>query len=277
MSNDKNILTKTNDGYVVELFAKDEIKNEFFDIAEGLSILKIDNNENEDEQYLSYKKIIEKMNYRPIIVNALEIEKNIKTQLRAILRASKDGDVSIVFSKIATVDEMRQYKEFLEECKSELEIEKIPYKKHIKIGAVVEIPSAALMSYGIAKECDFLFIDINSLTNYTFGMKKNNKESKLYEKFQPGVIKLVKHTIEGAHDAGIFCGICGDVVENNLYMPLLIGLGLDQFSMNANYIEVARKMISELDKTECKYLVEEILQLRTIENIEKKLKQFIQN
>ena len=276
MSNDKNVLTKTNDGYVVELFAKDNMNNEFLDIIEGLSILSTNNNKNEDEQYSNYKKIIKKMNYKPVIINIPEIGKNIKMQIRAILKAAKYGDVSIIFSKIATVEDLQKYKQILEECKKELEIEKAIYKEHIKIGAVVEIPSSALMSYGIAKECDFLFIDINSLTKYTFG-KNDNEESKLYEKFQPGVIKLVKQAIEGAHDAGIFCGICGDVVENNLYMPLLIGLGLDHFSMNSNNITTARKIISELDKTECKYLVKDILQLRTIEDIEKKLKQFIQN
>jgi len=281
MSNDKIIVTKTNDGYVVEIFAKEKVNNEAIEIIEGISILQCEKNVVEEEQYSRYKKIVDKMDDMPIIIKVSEIGKEpqlLKSQIRAILRVAKDADVSIIFPEIATLNELKQYKDILEQCKSELDKENIPYRKHIKIGIVVEIPSAALMSYGLSRECDFLFIDINSLTNYTFGVKNNNaKKSDLYEKFQPGVIKLVKQAIEGAHDAGIFCGICGDVVENNLYMPLLIGLGLDQFSINSENILNTRKIISELDKTECKYLVEEILQLRTIEDIEKKLKQFTQN
>ena len=123
----------------------------------------------------------------------------------------------------------------------------------------------------IARECDFFFIDIDSLTNNTFGNKKNTE---LCKKFQPAVIKLVQQTIEGAHDAGVFCGICGQVVENELYMPLFIGLGLDQFSIDANNIPKIRRVINDLDKSDCKELVEEIFQERTLEEIEKKLKLF---
>lgn len=126
------------------------------------------------------------------------------------------------------------------------------------------------MSYELARECDFFFIDTNSLTKYTFGNKE--KMSNMYTKFQPAVIKLVKQAIEGAHDAGIYCGISGDAIENELYIPLLIGLGLDQFSLETKNIENARKVIGRLDKYDCKELVEEILQLRTLEEIENKLK-----
>ena len=275
------MITKTNDGYVVELFAKAKINSKVEEDAEGISILEPEKNLVEDELYSSYREIAEKMEDRPVILKAPELEKEttaLKTQLRAMLRAAKHGDISIMFSQIATVAELNEYKEILEECKQELEAENTPYKKHMKIGIVIEIPSAALMSYTIAKECDFVFIETNSLTNYTFGnKKKNQKNTELYAKFQPGVIKLVQQAKQGAHDAGIFCGICGDVIENELYMPLLIGLGLDQFSMDSQNIIKARKVISELDKSDCKELAKEILELRTIEDIERKLKQFIQN
>ena len=277
MSNDKEIITKTNDGYVVELFAKVAMKSKIEDELEGISILEPEKGLVEDELYSAYAEIVDKMDYKPVIIKAPEIQKEIKvfkTQIRAMLRAATHGDLSIVFSKISTVEEIREYKRILEESQNELEAENTPYKKHMKIGIIVEVPSVALMSYEFARECDFFFIDTNSLTNYAFGSKKNTG---LYKKFQPAVIKLVQQAIEGAHDAGIFCGICGEAVENELYMPLLIGLGLDQFSIEANNIPKVRMLIHELDKSECRELVEEILQQRTLEDIERKLKQFTQD
>ena len=125
MSNDK--ITKTNDGYVVEIFAKTkkEIGKEILDTAEGVSILDIEKNKTEEEQYLIYKDIAEKMEYSPVVIRICEREKDItklKIQLRAILRAATSGDVSIVFSMIPSVDGLKDYKQILEECKTELKI-----------------------------------------------------------------------------------------------------------------------------------------------------------
>lgn len=278
MTKDKDLVTKTNDGYVVELFANIKSENEIQDIIEGISILEPKMNLVEEEQQEKYKEVVEKMDYRPVIIKAPEMEEErlvIKTQLRAILRAAKHGEVSIVLPKISSVTELKEYKEIIEECQNELESENTPYKKHIKLGVIVEIPSVALNSYELAKECDFFFIETNSLTKYTFGAKE--KKHDLYTKFQPSVIKLVQQAIEGAHDAGIFCGICGEVVENELYIPLLIGLGIDEFSINSKNITKTRTIISELDKSDCKDLAEEVFQLRTLEDIDNKLKQFMQS
>lgn len=275
MSNDEEIITKTNDGYVVELFAKTGIKSKINNKLEGISILELDECLIEDELYDTYAEIVDKMDYNPVIIKAPEIQKEIKifkTQIRAMLRAASHGDLSIVFPKVSTVEEIREYKRILEECQNELENENTQYKKHMKIGIIVEIPSVALESYELARECDFFFIDTDSLTNYTFGNKKNTE---LYNKLQPSIIKLLQHTIEGAHDAGIFCGICGKVVENELYMPLLIGLGLDQFSVEENNVAKVRMTINQLDKSDCKELVEEIFQQRILEDIERKLKQYM--
>lgn len=275
MSNDKNIITKTNDGYVVEIFAKTkkQIEEEIGEIAEGISILDSKQNKTEEEQFLIYKEIVERMEYSPVVIETCELQKDetiLKIQLRALLRAAKEGDVSIAFPKISSTIELKEYKGILEQCKYELEKEGITYKKHIKIGVIVEIPSAALMSYELARECDFFFIDTNSLTQYTFGNKE--KMTNMYTRLQPAIIKLIQQAIEGAHDAGIYCGICGEAIENELYIPLLIGLGLDQFSLETKNIEKTRKVISELDKYDCKEIVEDILQLRTLEEIENKLK-----
>ena len=275
MSDDKNIITKTNDGYVVELFARMGIKEKVEDGLEGISILEPAKGLVEDELYSIYSEIVDKMDYNPVIIKAPEMEKEImvfKTQIRAILRAAAQGDVSIVFSKVSSVEEIKDYRQILEQCQKELEAENTPYRKHMKIGVVVEIPSVALMSYEIARECDFFFIDTDSLTKYSFG---NKKDKKLSEKMQLPLIKLLQHTIEGAHDAGIYCGITGQVVENELYMPLLIGLGLDQFSIDKNNISKVRVFLHQLNKSDCKELVEEINQQRTLEDIETKLKIFL--
>lgn len=277
MSNDKEIVTRTNDGYVVELFAKTAMKNKIDDGLEGISILEPDKGLVEEELFSRYIEIVEKMDYKPVIIKTPKIEKEItvlKTQIRAMLRAASQGDLSITFPQISTIEEIKEYKRIVEECQKELGQENTPYKKHMKIGITVEIPSVALMSYEFARECDFFFIDTNSLTDYAFGGKKNNE---LYKRFQPAVIKLVQQAIQGAHDAGIYCGIVGDAIEEELYMPLLIGLGLDQFSIETNNIPKVRVLIHKLDKSECKELVEEILQQRTLEDIERKLKQFVQD
>ena len=276
MSNDKIIITKTNDGYVVELFAKikNNVKNEVKEVAEGVSVLEIKKNQTEEEQFLIYKKIVEEMEDNPVTIKAIEKGKDIlalKTQIRAILRAAICGDLSIAFSKIASVTDLIEIKEILEECKNELEKEDKQYKKHIKIGTVVEIPSAALMSYEIARECDFLFIETNNLTNYIFGGKYDDSEM---AKFQPAIIKLIRFATKGAHDAGIYCGICGDIAENALYIPLLIGLGIDEFSIEQEKISNIRKIINGLERYECKELAEEVLQMRSIEEIDKKIRQF---
>lgn len=271
MSNDKKTVTKTNDGYVVELFAKvkQEINEEIMDVSEGLCLLDIIPNKTEEEQFLIYKEIIEKMDYSPVIIKTLDKEKSedlLKVQIKALLRAGKYGDLSIIFPKISTLAELKEYKDILEVCKVELKAKDIPYKNNVKTGIVVEIPSAALMSYELSRECDFLFIETNSLTNYTFGRNTNGS--------QTAIIKLIKLTTEGAHDAGIFCGICGDIVENELYIPLLIGLGIDEFSMDVKNISRVREVINKFDKYDCKELAEEVFTLRSIEEIEKKLKQF---
>lgn len=277
MANDESIITKTNDGYVVELFVNTTTEEKVEDNYEGITILEPAKSLVEDDLFEIYKEITDKMDDKPVTVKTPEIAKDIiplKTQLRALLRAAKWGDLSIVFPKVSTIIELKQYKEVLEECKNELELENTEYRKYMKYGIIIEIPSAALMSYEMARECDFFLIDTNSLTNYAFGNKKNPDLAKT---FQPTIIKLIQQTTEGAHDAGIFCGICGNATENELYIPLLIGLEIDEFSMDSQKITKARNIISELDKSDCKELVKDVIQLRTLEDIERKIKQFTQD
>lgn len=277
MTNDENLLTKTNDGYVVELFVKTTTDEEIKESFEGITILEPSTQITEDDLFDIYKEIVEKMDYKPVTIRTPEIGKEItiiKSQLRAMLRAAKYGDLSIVFSQIATVSEFREYMQLVEECKKELENENTEYKKNIKMGIIIEIPSSALMSYEIARECDFFLIDTNSLIKYTFGNKKNID---IDSKSQIVIIKLIQQAIEGAHDAGVFCGICGDILDNVSYIPVLIGLGIDEFIIDVKNIEKTRNIICKLDKSDCKELMEEIFQLRALEDIEEEIRKFNKN
>ena len=283
--------------------------------AEGIGLFRSEflymdseNMPTEEEQFNSYKEVAEKMQGRTVIIRTLDVggDKDLKylrlekeanpflgyrairlcldnislfkTQLRAILRASNFGNLSIMFPMISSIEELREAKKILEECKKELDIEKVPYKKDIKVGIMIEIPSAALVAKGLAKECDFFSIGTNDLIQYTVAVERGNeKVSKLYTKYHPAVINLIKQSIDGAHEAGIFCGMCGEAAGDELYIPLLVGLGLDEFSMNANSILKSRKIISELEKTKCEELAEEILKLTSAEEAKSVLQKFIKN
>ena len=262
----------------------------------------------EESQFEVYKNVAEMMQDKEVIIRTLDIggdkelkylklekEANpflglrairlcldnlplFKTQLRAILRSSAFGKIEIMFPMISSIDELRQAKKVLEECKKELDNENIEYNKNIKVGIMVEIPSAALIADKLAKECDFFSIGTNDLIQYTVAVERGNEKiSKLYTKFHPSVIKLIKMAIDGAHSANIICGMCGEAAGDLFYIPLLIGLGLDEFSMNSNSLLNARKRINNLDKAECVKLSEEILQLSSAEEVEERLKEFKEN
>lgn len=313
----KNVETKTKDGYKVELVSNigtpADVELVLKNTAEGIGLFRSEflymdseNMPTEEEQFLSYREVAEKMNGKTVIIRTLdiggdkelkylELEKEanpflgyrairlcldnialFKTQLRAILRASHYGNLSIMFPMISSIEELQEAKKILEECKKELDSENIPYKRGIKVGIMVEIPSAALIAHGLARECDFFSIGTNDLIQYTVAVERGNEKiSKLYTKYHPAVIKLIKESIEGAHDAGIFCGMCGEAAGDELLIPLLIGLGLDEFSMNSNKILKARKIINQLDKEKCRKLAEEVLRLSSANEVEKKLRKFM--
>ena len=260
----------------------------------------------EEEQFQSYKKIAESMKEKLSIIRTLDaggdkdipylnLEKEdnpflgyrairlclgnpemFKIQLRAILRASYYGNLAIMFPMISTIDELRQAKQILEECKKELEEQNVKYKKDIKVGMMIEIPAAAIMAEVFAKECDFFSIGTNDLIQYTMAAERGNtKIANLYTKNHPAVIKLIKNTIDAAHQNGIFCGMCGEAASNFQYIPLLIGMGLNEFSMNSSAILQAKKTITELNKKDCEKLVDEVLQFSSDKEVEKRLKEFI--
>lgn len=260
----------------------------------------------EDEQFENYKKVGEIMGNKLSIIRTLDAggDKNIpylnlekednpflgyrairlclsnidifKTQLRAILKASVYGNLAIMFPMISTIDELRSAKSVLEECKKELDNQNIKYNKEIKVGMMIEIPASAIMAEYFAKECDFFSIGTNDLIQYTVAVERgNSKVANLYTKNHPAVIKLIKHTIDSAHNNGIFCGMCGEAASNFQYIPLLIGMGLNEFSMNSSSVLQAKKTITKLNKNDCEKLVYEILQLSSDKEVEKRLKEFI--
>ena len=259
----------------------------------------------EEEQFESYKKIAQGMKEKLSIIRTLDaggdkdipylnLEKEdnpflgyrairlclgnvemFKVQLRAILRASSYGNLAIMFPMISTIDELRKAKEILNECKSELDAKNIPYNNDIKVGMMIEVPAAAIMSETFAKECDFFSIGTNDLIQYTVAAERGNtKIANLYTKNHPAVIKLIKQTIDAAHNNGIFCGMCGEAASNVHYIPLLIGLGLDEFSMNSSAILETKKIITHLERSKCEELTKKVLMSISDKEVEEILKGF---
>lgn len=260
----------------------------------------------EEEQFKAYKKIAENLENKEVVIRTLDIggdkdlkymklpkEENpflgyrairvcldnidlFKVQLRAILRASAYGEISIMLPMISSIEELRKSKEIIEEVKKDLKAKSIKYNENIKIGIMIEIPSSAIMAEEFAKECDFFSIGTNDLIQYTIAVERGNeKVANLYTHFNPAVIRLIKSAIDGAHKNGILCGMCGEAAGDIKFIPLLIGLGLDEFSMNANKILKARKLITSLDYSKCKILAEEILKLVSTQEVKEKLENFL--
>lgn len=244
----------------------------------------------EEKQFEFYKEIALAMGDRPVTIRTLDIggdkeveylgldeeenpflgyrairicldrEELFKPQLRAILRASDFGNLKIMFPMIATHGEIVKAKEILETCKSELIAEGKSFDPEIKIGIMIEIPAAAIMSDVLAKEVDFFSIGTNDLIQYTIAVDRmNDKLSSLYSYFDPSVIRLINMTIEGAKKSGIPVGMCGSMASELQLTELLIGLGLDSFSVTSGSILSVRKNIIIANKDECQKLVPSVL------------------
>ncbi len=261
----------------------------------------------ENEQFEAYKKVAERLKNKKIVIRTLDIggDKDLKymklpkednpflgyrairifldntnlfkVQLRAILRASSYGNLSIMLPMISSIEELRESKKIIQEVKEELTEKGVPFNPNIEIGIMIEIPSAALMAEELAKECDFFSIGTNDLVQYTLAVERGNeKVANLYTHFNPAVIRLIKSAIEGAHKNNILCGMCGEAAGDLAFIPLLVGLGLDEFSMNANKILQVRKLIKQLNLTDCQKLANETLKLSTTEEIKEYLMKTLQ-
>ena len=196
-----------------------------------------------------------------------------KTQLRALLRASVYGNLKIMFPMISNLQELREAKAVLEECKEELRKEKIDFNDKVEVGIMIEIPSAAIISDVLAKEVDFFSIGTNDLIQYTIAVDRmNEKVSYLYDFFNPAVLRLINMVIDNAHKEGKYVGMCGEMAGKTELIPLLLGMGLDEFSMSVSSVLKARGTIRNLKYEDCRKLVPKAMKLGTSVEIKKFLK-----
>lgn len=252
----------------------------------------------EEEQFDAYKTVLERMKGKPVVVRTLDIggdkelpylelpkEMNpflgfrairlclemqdmFRTQLRALLRASTYGNLKIMFPMIATLGEFRQAKEILLEEKEKLQMEGTKVSDNIEVGMMVEIPSSAVSADLFAKEVDFFSIGTNDLIQYTLAADRmNERVSYLYQPYNPAILRLVHMVIQAAHKEGKWVGMCGEMAGDEIAIPILLGLGLDEFSMSATSILKARSQIRNLSKEDIEKHMDAILSMSTAEEV----------
>jgi len=253
----------------------------------------------EEEQYIAYREVAEKMKNKPVVIRTLDVggdkeldylnlpkEMNpflgyrairlcldkvdiFKTQLRAILRASAYGNIKIMFPMISSIEELRAAKSVLEEVKNELLKENRPFNENLEVGIMIEIPAVAIISDLLAKEVDFFSIGTNDLIQYTTAVDRmNEKISHLYNPFHPALLRLIKMVIDNAHKENKWVGMCGEVAGDPKLIPLLIGMGLDEFSMSPISILKARWIIKNISYKNMKNLAEQAINLPTAKDVE---------
>ena len=248
----------------------------------------------EDEQFAAYQKVALRMKNQPVIIRTLDVggDKEIpylnlqkeenpfmgfravryclnnpeqyKVQLTALLRASAFGDIKIMVPLVTNIDEIRQVKALVEECKADLDARGVAYNKDIEIGTMIETPAASLIADDLAAECDFFSIGTNDLIGYTMCADRgNDRVGYLYEVYQPAVLRSLKRIIEEGNKAGIMVGMCGEAAADPLLIPVLISFGLGEFSVSAPSILRTRRIISEWTKAEADALTEKVMALKT--------------
>lgn len=253
----------------------------------------------EEEQFAVYKKVAEIFGERPVIIRTLDIggdkkldylelpqEDNpflglralrlcfemkpiFKTQLRAILRAGYYGNIWIMFPMVGSIGDIRFAKEIVQEVRAELEEEKIPYGRHVKVGIMVEIPSIALMADIAASEVDFASIGTNDLCQYLMAVDRLNPSvAKYYQSFHPAMFRLIKQIVEAFTRQGKPVSVCGEMGGNPQAVALLAGLGIRKFSMNASSIASVKKMISQLNICKAQRMSRTVLELSTAVQVE---------
>ena len=252
----------------------------------------------EDEQYQAYRIVAEKMKGKPVTIRTMDIggdkelpymnlpkEMNpflgyrairisleqqdmFKTQLRAILRASSYGQIKIMYPMITSVNEIRKANEILAECKEELDEIGKKYDEKIKVGIMIETPSTAIIAYKFAKEVDFFSIGTNDLTQYFLAVDRGNEMvSNLYSSFNPAVLEAIQKVIDAAHDRGIPVSMCGEFAGDKKATELLLGMGLDIFSMSASSVLQVKKKIRTTDYQEARKYRDLILEQDTRQEV----------
>ena len=304
----------TRDGHGVELSANIELPEEMPSVkshgAYGVGLFRTEfiyltsnHMPTEDEQVLIYRSVAEKCKPDPVIIRTFDLggdkigedyrEANpflgwravrycldrpqlFKTQLAAILRASSHGNVRIMLPMICCREEVRRSRELLAECQRELAAKGLRTDPAVRLGIMVETPAAALMAEQLAKEVDFFSIGSNDLTQYTLAVDRTNERvARLYEPFHPAVLRLVREVIEAGHRNGIWVGLCGEMGADPLAVPLLLGLGLDELSVNPGSVPEVKKIIVSLKFEQCRKLAADAMALGGAEEIRALLTDFV--
>ncbi|PNZ70405.1 phosphoenolpyruvate--protein phosphotransferase [Staphylococcus croceilyticus] len=301
--------TVTIDGEHAELAANIGTPDDLYGVmengAEGIGLYRTeflymgrDQMPTEDEQFEAYKKVLETMKDKRVVVRTLDIggdkelpylnlpkEMNpflgyrairlcldqqdiFRTQLRALLRASAYGKLNIMFPMVATINEFRDAKAILLEEKDKLKNDGHEVSDEIELGIMVEIPSTAALADVFAKEVDFFSIGTNDLIQYTMAADRmSERVSYLYQPYNPAILRLVKQVIEASHKEGKWTGMCGEMAGDETAIPLLLGLGLDEFSMSATSILKARRQINGLSKNEMAELAQRAINCATQDEV----------
>jgi phosphotransferase system enzyme I (PtsI) len=243
----------------------------------------------EDEQYEAYHKVANAMPSAPVIIRTLDLggdkfmsklempgELNpflgwrairfclervdvFKTQLRAILRASAAGNVRMMFPMISSLEELRRANEVLEQCRAELRSEGRPFNEHMEVGAMIEVPSAAIAADSLAREVDFFSIGTNDLIQYSIAVDRGNERiAHLYQPTHPAIVRLLKIIIDAGHAHNIWVGVCGEMASEVVLTPLLLGLGVDELSTGAGAVPRVKRAVQSLEMGVCMKLVEDI-------------------
>lgn len=313
-----NRKSTTSDGRVLELASNigspEDLEVVINNGAEGIGLFRTEflymnakDFPREEEQYQAYKKVLETMAGKPVVIRTLDIggdkslaymdmpkelnpflghrairlclkEKDLfVTQLRALLRASIHGNLKIMFPMIATIEEFVEAKGILLETKGALQEENIQVSDTIEVGMMVEIPSSALLADQFAKYVDFFSIGTNDLIQYTFAADRMNESvSYLYQPYHPSLLRLIKMVIDAAHKHGKWVGMCGEMAGDGTAIPLLVGLGLDEFSMSATGILKSRALIETLDYKALQGLADKALGKGTSEDVVALVKEYLE-
>ena len=263
----------------------------------------------EDAQFEAYKEVLEGMAGKPVVVRTMDIggdkelpylklphemnpflgyralrislstlgEGMFRTQLRALLRASVHGNLRIMFPMVATLKEFRAAKKMYDEGKAKLIAEGVAVSETIQVGIMIEIPAAAILADRFAKEVDFFSIGTNDLIQYTMAADRMNEQvSYLYQPYNPSILRLVKNVVDAAHAEGKWAGMCGEMAGDQTAVPLLMGIGLDEFSMSATSILKTRSLMKTLDTSKMKELADRALtECDTMEEVLELMQEYV--
>lgn len=260
----------------------------------------------EEEQYQAYRQVVERMRPYPVIIRTLDVggdktpqnisippEDNpylgyrairicleqpdiLKTQLKAILRASVHGNVKVLFPMISGINELREVKEILTRSQYDLRKKRVPISDHIDIGIMVEVPSTAIIADVLADEVDFFSIGTNDLVQYLLAVDRGNERiAYLYKDLHPAVLRVIKSVVKAAHRKGVWVGVCGEMGGNPLATLILLGLGIDELSVSPIVLPEIKNIIRSIDYRETVRIAEKVLEMATAEDIEKFMRRYM--